>query len=215
MRKIEGEIATLEEELDKALADNNPAEKKRIRAEIRAREEALTDAKVNQRTAAATAQAVEQVRYDALVDRAESDYPFLVPGSETFNEELTGALLSMKAGGEAQGLSSSEALRAALKTLKPMLEAAKKSKEPEDAEDPDKKKEVEEKRKAAEAAEAKRREEAVAKGAAASKAQPAAKPNVAGTVDKDVKKLDPTKLSDKDFDKLPEDEIKRLRGDSL
>lgn len=217
VKKITAEVEALQDELDKALADNNPSEKKRIRAEIRAREEALIDARVTARSSLARAEAVEQVRYDSVVDRVEEDYPFLAEGAEDFDADLTGTLLVMKRGYEAEGLSSSEALKRTVRSLKPQLEVAKKSREkPGDpvAQAAAEKAAAEAKTKA-EKAEADRREKAVAAGAAANKAQPAAKTGEAGTADKDIKQIDVTKLSEKDYDKLPEDELKRLRGDTL
>jgi hypothetical protein len=168
------------------------------------------------RSSLARAEAVEQVRYDSVVDRVEEAYPFLAEGAEDFDADMTGTLLVMKRGYEAEGLSSSEALKRTIKALRPQLDAAKKAlAKPDDpaAKEVADKAAAEAKTKA-EKVEADRREKAVAAGSAAAAASPA-KPGVAGTADKTVKEIDVAKLSEKDYDKLPDDERKRLRGDSL
>lgn len=216
--KLEGELDALEEALDKALADNDAGEKKRIRGEIRAKSAQITDARVEARSAAATAIAVEQIRYDSIVTGLESDYPFLNPDvSEGFDVELAGEVMELKAAYEATGLGSALALKKAVGTLKHKLDAKKAPAKDEKAEEKAAAtdaaaKKVKDAEDAAKAAEAKRREAAVAAGLAAKEGQPPA-PGAGGAVDKDLKDIDVGKLSNEAFDKLPDAEKKRLRGD--
>lgn len=222
VKKVEADIEKLNEELDKALADNNPAEKARLRAAIREKERSLARAEARADARQEAQLAVEQERYNSAVELAERDYPFLDPTAEGFHDEMASAIMAMKAGLEQQGLASTAALKRAIKTLKPQLDALKKAEKVDDTEGADKaaaeakeKAAAEEKVKAGKAAveEARLRAEAVAKGAAAAKAQPAAGA-AAGAPDKRAKEQDVKKMSQKEFDALPDEEVKRLRGDS-
>jgi hypothetical protein len=218
---LEKTLGDLEEELDKALADNNAAEKKRIRAEMRATQEAITDARVEARSSYATALAIEQVRYDNEVARMEAEYPFLVPDepdapNPDFNAEIVGSVLDLKAAYEATGMPSSQALKKAMKTLGPQLRDAKAAMKKDDAKgEDDAAADAEKKAKdeIAKAAEEKRKADAVAKGLDAKGKQPPGKVGDAGKADNKVKSLDIKSLSDKDFDKLDEDTLKSMRGD--
>lgn len=220
---VQKEIDDLYDELDKASADNNAAEKRRIRAAIRDREQAIADFRAEQKSEHARALAVEQVTYNGVVDRAEADYPFLRAPTddepnEDFKPELLEPVMALKAGYEAGGLSSSKALSKALRTLKTQLDAAKKAEKNEDPEaaakaEAEAKAKAEAAAKEAEGKGGKRKEEAVERGKQAQAQQPAPKPGVAGTADKNVKEIKVKDLSDSDFDKLPEAEKKRLRGD--
>lgn len=218
--KLRKELDELEDKLEAKMAEGSPEERKAIRTAIRAKSEELADAKVSQAENRARALAVEQTRYDTLVERTEKEYPFLVPDSAGFNEALTKDLLEMKMGFEHAGMSSTQALNRAVELLKPALETARpkpKAEEKKPEEKDEAAKLAEAKAKAEEAAkgkaeEARRREEAVKKGVEAAQGTPA-KPGAAGLTDKDAKVVDVKKISDKDFDKLPEDEMKRLRGD--
>lgn len=221
--KLRTEIDALEDQLEAKMTEGTPAERKMIRAQIREKQEVLSDAKASAKATMATALAIEQMRYDGAVEKLEGEYPFLVAGSEDFNQTITGEVLELKAAYEASGLASSEAIKKAVKVLEPSLKAAKEALKKVDpaaakvAEEAAKKaaEEAAEKAKTKidEETERKRREEAVKKGLEAAAATPAAA-KVAGKVDSKVPNLDPKKMSTKDFDALPEEELKRLRGDN-
>lgn len=209
VKKIQDEVDALEELLDKALADNDAAEKKRLRALIREKSDLLTDARVNARSAIATAIAVEQIKYDTLVEKLEADYPFLnIEKGDDFDPELAGELMELKGAYEQTGLGSTAALKKAVSTLGHKLDAKKAP-----AKGDEDKAAAEKKIKDAEAeAEAKRREAAVGKGQEA-KAKIPPSTDKAGVTDKQAKELKATELSDDDFEKLTDAERKRLRGD--
>lgn len=202
--KLEGEIEKLEDELDAAMADNQIEDKKRLRKEIRVRQEAISEARAEQRSRYATAVAVEQIRYDALLDRLEAAHPEINADHDNYNEQIAADVLDLKSAYEAKGLGSAEALRKAASFVFKEVAKAEKPKEDEKPK-PD-----------AEAA-AKRKEEAIAKGLAARKGQPPK----SGTAGSDstaaggaVTKATVSKLSDTDFDKLTKEELAVLRGDS-
>jgi len=206
--KLESEIETLDDELDAAMADGQKEDVKRLRKEIRQRQEAISEARAEQRSRYATAVAVEQIRYDALLDRLEVAHPEINADSDDYNEDIAADVLDLKSAYEAKGLGSAEALRKAASFV--FKEAAKAAKEDEKKDDvkPDEKVKAE--------AAAKRKEEAIAKALAARKGQPA---KGAGTGSDStaaggaITKASVAKMSDADFDKLKPEELRALRGD--
>lgn len=207
-KKLLAEIDTLEDELEKAIADGNLEAKKRLRQEIRDKNQTIAEARASALAARATAVAVEQIRYDALVKTMEAEHPELNPDSEdTFDKDVVTELLELKEAFEKAGHSSSAALEKSLKAVyrngpkPPKNEAAEKAK-------------AEAKAKADAEAE-RRKEEAAKRGKEAEGKQPAASDGVAS--DKGGKDVDPSKnahkLSDKEFDKLSEEDLKKARGD--
>jgi hypothetical protein len=220
--KLQKEIDGLEDQLEAKMTEGTPAERKAIRQQIREKSAALIQAEVDKKAAYASAVAIEQVRYDNLVERSETDYPFLNPDVEaTYNETLATEVVELKAAFEASGMGSTEALRRSLRTLAPALKAAK---EAAAAGDEEAKKKAEEEAKAAaedagkkpEIKAAERREAAVAEGLKAKKGQPAAKTDAVGSQGKDAGKEPKVgELSDADYDKLPEEAKKKARGDTL
>lgn len=213
VKKLEGELDTLEEALDKALAESDPAERKRLRGEIRAKTAQITDARVEARAAAGTAIAIEQIRYDAVVSSLETEYSFLNPDVETtFDVVLATEVMELKTAFEHAGMGSAAALKKAVGTLKHKLDAKKAPAKDEATAEAAKKAEEEKAAaaKKAEEVEEKRRADAVAAGLEAKKGTP---PTGTGTVDKTLTDVKVGELSEEAFDKLPEAEKKRLRGD--
>ena len=236
MKAALGEIDALEEELEAQMAEGTPEKRRELRKQIREKQEVISDAKANARATQATAIAIEQIRYDAVVAKMEQDYTFLNPDdSENFDGDIAAELVELKSAYEALGMASSQALTKATKTLKTQLDVARKALEKpgegdeqdEDELTPEQKAAAaEEKAKAAvkaaadsassktaEAKAAKRREEAVAKGLEAKEKQPAAA--AGGKADKDVKEVKVSTLTDKQLDDMPEAELQRLRGDRV
>lgn len=202
--KLEMEIEEFEDELEGAIADNNKDKSKAIRAEIRVRVQAISDARADAKAMYATAVAVEQIRYDALVTRMEIEHPELDPEKEeTYEEWQVSELLELKGAFESTGLGSSEALAKALKAVyrggtKPAETAEEKQV-----------KTTAEARKAA----------AVAAGIAAKGKQApdgkktGADSDAAGKTPNSA--ADAVKMSDAAFAKLTPEELARARGDIL
>lgn len=199
--KVEGEIATLEDEMDAAAADGDKAKVAAIRKEIRAKVMALATADASRQAAYATAVAVERVRYDAAVATLEAKYDGMNPDHADYDEALTGELIELKGAYEATGMGSTDALKKAAKyVFKDAPAEVKKEDPPAD------------KGAAAEKA-AKAKEEAIRRGLAAKDKQPPA--SMGKQAAKDPVGLDATKMSDKDFNKMSEDDKARLRGDMI
>lgn len=214
--KVEAEIDALEDKLEEAIKDGNVEAKQRIRKEIRAKNGQLTEAKAAAYSQYATAVAVEQIRYDAAVERMEIEHPELNPDHDSYDAEKVAEVAEYKRDAEAAGKASTIALKQALKAV--YGNAAPKAKEKAD-DKPEAKKddkpEAKDLKEKADAEGAKRKEEAVKRGLDTKGKQPS---NDKAGIDSDkagktAKSADVNKMSDKDFDKLDEEELKRLRGD--
>lgn len=205
--KLEEEIDALEVELDGAKADGNVDKAKAIRAQIRARQQAISDARSDAKANYAVAVAVEQIRYDALVSRMEIEHPELNPELEdTYDKDQVEELLDLKGAFEAKGLGSAEALTKALRTV--YRGGPKPAVKEEDAEAKIK----------ADAAAAARKAEAVKRGLDTKAKQPADGKKVGADSDKAGKgdpASDAAKMSEAAFAKLTPEELARARGDIL
>jgi len=212
--KLRNEIEELEEQYEGLLAEGSKEDRAKVRRQIRNKERQLAETQANARANYATALAVEQVRYDAQVEKVEKDYDFLNQDSESFSEDMAGEVLERKGAYEAAGMASSEALKKAVRTLKPQLEELKaKLTKKDDDEGEDKGEDKEAGVKAAETA-AKRRADAVAKGTEAKSKQPADTTRGGKGKDPASKSLDIKMMSDADFDKLTPEQLAALRGDN-
>lgn len=213
--KLEKDVDDLEDKLEEAIKDGNIEAKQRIRREIRQKVGQMSEAKAAAYSQHATAVAVEQIRYDALVERMEVEHPELNPDlDDSFDEEKVAEVMDLKTGFEAKGESSTVALKKALKYV--YGTAAPKPAEKKAEEKPDEKGQEELKKKAEDAA-ADRKEAAVKKSLDTKGKQPS---NEKAGIDSDKagksgKNVDVAKMTDKDFEKLEEAEIKRLRGDDV
>lgn len=214
--KLEAEIDTLEEELEEAIKDGNVEAKQRIRREIRAKNSQVAESKAAAYSMHATAVAVEQIKYDALVERMEVEHPELNPDAEdTFDADKVAEVWDLKTGFEAKGEASTAALKKALKYVYGQAKPAE-VKKPEEKADEGKQAPDDLKKKADDEA-ARRKAEAIKKGLDVKDKQPS---NEKAGVDSNLKgksgkDTDINKMSDKDFDKLDDAELKRLRGDNV
>jgi hypothetical protein len=165
--------------------------------------------------------AVEQVRLDMLIDSLEEKYPQLVEGNDEYDEGLVEEISDLRSAFEAKGLASSDALKKAVKyalrdagtgssgaQIDRDVEAAAKDadKAADKAADKGKK----------EAAAAARKAEAVRRNLATAGKQPA---DLNKTPGLDSHKAggggtdSVSKMTEEDFDALPEATKRKLRGD--
>lgn len=203
--KLNTEIDDLEEAIDKATADNKPEEKKALRKQLRDKMQTLARAEAVALSAQATAMAVERVRYDSLVERLEVSHPQMNPDSDDYDEESVAEVVELKEAYEAKGLSSTEALKKAVKYVY-KAEAKKEAAKEEETEETDETEEVQERREKA----VRRAEQIKAKQPAQADKAGKASDKVGGGIAKNIQKL-----SDDEFDKLDPKEVARLRGDSV
>lgn len=208
--KIEKEIDAAEEELEKAIADGNTEKKQQLRKLIRAKNQELAESKAAVLAARGTAAAIEQVLYNTVVERMEAEHPELNPDEEdTYDQEKVDEIAELVQAFTAAGHASSEALKKALKVVYKGAPAPKKQEAKSEEETPEEK--------AAKLA-SQRAEAARLKGLEAKKGQPVDNKKSGLDSDKAGAKLsaaDIAKMSEKEFDALPEAEKKKYRGDDI
>lgn len=209
-KAVEEQIDSLDDKLYKARADGDAEEVKRIRAEIRDLQNQLIDSVATARAQMATAVAVEQTRYDNLVEQMEKDHPELNPDGDAYDEAKVGEVMELKTAFEATGQSSSAALKKAVGIVYKAAPAAKKVEEPSG--------ELDKAKKAAK--EAEERKEAAIKAARDAAAKQGKPPIKGAGKDSDAAGksgtgADVAKMSDSEFSRLTKEEKARARGDIL
>lgn len=207
--KSEEKLTTLEAEYNELITNGDTKAATAKMAEIRRLDNQIGAQRLELATSTAERNAVERVRFDAAVTHMEDTYSVLKPGSADFDQEKVDEVLRLMGAFRAGDptLGATDALRDAVKyAMGDPVKAAKATKEDEPADD-----------KAAKAAkvEADRKADAIARGIAAAAAQPASTANVGKNSD-DAGKLTAERaagMSQKEFAKLPEAELAKLRGD--
>ena len=208
--ETERKIGTLEDALDQAIADGDADKKKALRAEIRELTQGLAEARAGKQAAYATALAVEKVQYGVAVSALEAQFPHMNPDHESYDAETVGELIELKEAYEAKGMGSTDAIKKAAKYVFKTAPAEVKKEAVKDDKGDAAAKQV-----AADAA-AKQKEDAIKRGLEAKAKQPPS-----GVTGKASDKAgtgavaEVGRMSDADFGKLSEEEISRMRGDSL
>lgn len=162
--------------------------------------DALIDAKTTLSTEAAKREAIQELKFDAALAKAESDHPELNPDSEEFDEALTDEVAVLLESFVLRGFTRDTALQKAVKYV--VGPVAKK-----DADNVDPKK-----------VEAERAAAARRKSAEAMKKQPSP---MNGGLDsdkagkKDDMPVDIMRMNQDRFAKLDEDILSKMRGDTL
>lgn len=203
----ETSLIALEREYAKQLTDGEPDKAAATMTQIRRTERAINEKTSEMRETAATARAVEQVRFDTTVDRLEALYPALNVDHDDFDKAKTGEVLELKEAYQLKGYTPSAALQKAVKLLMP----------------PETKRQEEalktEPRVDAKAIEAARKAAAVEKTTDAVSKTPASTAKVGLDSDKSgggaVTAKDALKMPYSDFIKLDEATLATMRGDTL
>jgi hypothetical protein len=125
LKKMEDAIEGLEKEHTKLLLDGEHEKAAAVMKQIRYSEREIARIENEDKTSRATAQAVEQVRYDAAVARLESTFDVLNPDSDNFNESLVDIVLAEQERLiRAERMSPSQALTAAGHKVMKMFDKA-------------------------------------------------------------------------------------------
>lgn len=206
LTKLEDKIIGLERDYNVAMADGETEKATKLMREIRMLDRQVVETRSEMRTAVAEARAVEQVRYSTALERIEESFPQLNEDSDAYDSDLAQDVVDLKATYERRGMTPTQALQKAVKKLV-------------DVDTGDQKSATEvTPRVTAEQLAAQRKKDAVAKTAAAAKRTP---PNT-GKVGQDsdsaggsLRAEDVVKMSQDDFNRLDEKELKRLRGDDI
>lgn len=202
----ETKMLGMEQEYAKLVTDGDTAKAAQVMSEIRRLEREVIEQKSDMKIAAAVATATESARYNIAIERVETAYPQLNPDHETFDQELVSDVSDLKDTYMRKGLTATDALQKAVKRL-----IAPDTKKQEAAV------EVTPQVKAADVA-AERKKEAVAKTLKAVNGQPPKLGQIGMDSDKDGGGIDAKavmKMNFKDFSALPEEQLSRMRGDTL
>lgn len=209
--KAETKIGELDEKYDQLIIDGDKAEANKVRKEIRALERELTERKSDLKAQAASARAVEKIRYDMVVERLEAAYPVLNPDQEEFDEEASQDVLDLAETYRIKRqMTPAEALQAAAKKLLGAV-SPKQTKATEvtpRVSEKDAQKKVE----------AERKKDQVEKNLRVAKDQPADTAKLGADTDKaggGISAKDVLKMSEKDFNKLDAETLARMRGDFI
>jgi hypothetical protein len=197
---VEADIDKLQDEYEEAIADNNKDKMKAIRAKIKAGERTLIELKADERAQAAKRETLEELRYEAAIEKVETDYPIINPDSDEFDDAKAQEVLDLRNAMMKTGVSAAKALQRAVKYV---LGEPAGVKSKEDVEGIKKQREEDARKKAAEA----------------NKKQPVDTDGVGLDSDKaggeKARKQSVAKMSQEEFAKLSETELSKLRGDSL
>jgi hypothetical protein len=117
LEKLENDLLALETQFNEKLAQGDTAGARELQTKIRHQNAQLIEATVEQRAAAATAAAVETVRYEAALERIEEAYPELNPDADEYDQDLADDVIDMMNAGKARGLSPAKALQRAVTRL--------------------------------------------------------------------------------------------------
>ncbi|MDL2342428.1 MAG: hypothetical protein QFB87_05115 [Patescibacteria group bacterium] len=205
--KLEEEIVSLEKEHAKAILDGNADKAAELAGKIRLNERMIQNASSTQMSAQAQNQAREEIRLDLVIEKLEEQYPQLLQGSDSFDQDAVDLVLaSQKMYIDRDRMTPSAALALAAEKVMAKLTVGATKQEKEEPEGLDKAKVT-----------ADRKEAQVDKNIKTAAAQPANLKDAGLDADKKgaTGDIDPLKLSTAEFDALPEATKARLRGDTL
>lgn len=113
--KLESEVEALEEEYQKLLDDGKTDKAKDVMRQIRLKERQIVTMEAEHKSERARVQAIEQLKFDNLVEKLEAEYPALNPDSDAFDEAKVEEVVLLRTGFERTGMSSTAALAKAAK----------------------------------------------------------------------------------------------------
>jgi len=201
----ENAVIELEKKYTQELADGEIEKAAAIMQQIRKTEREMNEAKSDMKIHAAEVRATERARYNTTLDRVESAFPTLNPDHEDFDQEVMAEVVELKDAYQLKGFTPTVALQKAVKALvEPRTtrqEIATSTKPQVTARD----------------VAAERRADAVGK---TSRAVAKAPPSLANTGTDSgkmggVSAASVMSMSQKEFSKLSDEELSRMRGDTL
>lgn len=195
VKAYKDKIAELQDQYEELIVDGEKDKARAVRRQIEDMREELNEFRISEAAAKARQAAAEDTRYTSALAKVEAQYPQLNADGDQYDEEATNEVASlMKALMSSDSrLSRDKALEKAARYV--LGAPSTKEKAPEGGSTRD----IEARRKAAEAA----------------KKQPAAMNALPGSRSADDAKSDLASMSYEAFNRLSEDDLKRLRGDSL
>lgn len=194
LKVLDGEIDSLYEQVEEARLDGDAKLAAQLQRQLDTKKEERIEFKTERVVSRSTVEASENARYDALLDQLESEISVINPRHDDFDPEAVKALEFYVAAHEKMGMSATRALIAARNVVFGAARApAQDDAPPAKAGNPPVKKTD------------------LGKVADTQRRQP---PDVANKgSDKDDITIDPDKLSDEEWDKLPKSKRAAMRGD--
>ena len=194
LKVLDGEIDSLYEQVEEARLDGDAKLAAQLQRQLDTKKEERIEFKTERVVSRSTVEASENARYDSLLDQLESEISVINPRHDDFDPEAVKALEFYVAAHEKMGMSATRALIAARNVVFGAARApAQAAAPPATAGKPPVKKTD------------------LGKVADTQRRQP---PDVANKgSDKDDITIDPDKLSDEEWDKLPKSKRAAMRGD--
>lgn len=204
--KRETGIQALEKKMQEQLLAGENEKAAETMTQIRHAERELTEMKAEVRMAEVEARAIERARYDIVLERVEAAYPQLNVDHEDYDEALVAEVIELQQGFVRNGRSASDALQRAVRYVlgKPETGAQRTAVEVTPRVNKDE-------------VATQRRTQAADKAANTIKRTPPDTKNVGLDSDKmggAMSNIDLMKMDVDAFAKLPEETIRKLRGDS-
>lgn len=202
---LETELASMDAEINKAIAEDNIDEANRLRGEQRAKERELWQLDLDETAAVTTDQTREQVRLDLTIDHIETTYDQFNPDSDDYSQETVDKVQELRSGFYATGkYTPTQALLRAMDFVLPKKDMTDVN---DAAKDAGKKADVE----------AERTKAGLKKATEAADKQPPDTSKLGDDADKHglQDEINVDKLSYEDVAALPEATLKRMRGDSV
>ena len=206
LTKMEDKVLTMQKQYNKLLADGEVDKAAELMSQIRRAEREIVQLQADMKIQASVAQATEAARYNIALERIEEAYPELNPDAEEFDKELLTDVADMKAMYQQRGMTPTEALQKAVKRIVGQSDRSQKQATEVTPR-------VTEKDVAAE-----RKKAAVAKTADALSRTPPNTANLGLDSDKAGGVLTAKKvmsMSQEEFAKLDEAQLRKLRGDDV
>lgn len=201
LAEMKAAIDTLQDKYEEHVFKGEKDEAKQVRRQLDEAREKYSDTKVAQSSALARAQTIDTLKYEAALAKVESDYPALNPDADTFDEAKADEVADLLTLFARNGLTRQAALEKAVKYVMGTPAQKKEASKDNTAETLRKKQEEEARKKAAEA-DKKQPPDANKTGLDNDKA--------GGKDGVDVNVL---KMSEKQFEKMDEETLAKLRGD--
>ena len=198
IKVIKDELAGLYEQVEELRADGNTKEAAKLQLQIDEKREEIAEMKAAKVATKATDEAAENGRYDALLDQIEADVPQMDPKHDDYDRAAVRAFEYHVAAYEKMGETPSKAARMSASLLFGWgtKKAAPAKEEPAKKEPPPQKK-------------------VDVKTAVKNAGKQPPDSSTAGTNRGDDTNIKASKLSDEEFDKLPESKKRQMRGDFL
>lgn len=206
LTKMEDSILGMEKEYNRLLAEGEIGKATELMSQIRRAERSIGDAKAEYREQVIESRAREAARYDIVLERIEESYPELNEDSPDYDSDMVQDVLDLKRVYQGRGMTPTKALQEAVKKLlgqegreqKTATEVAPRVSDKDVATE--------------------RKRLAVGKTADAVRRTPPNAKDIGMDSDKAGGGLSPKdvmSMSQEEFAKLTEDQLSRLRGDTV